>query len=112
MFVDRRALSGEVSLSAMPSCGSPASRRLRSSIGSRRMSSPFHLELVERAEVEHRKPAAIADDGLPVDDAGTDGQSFDRGGGEWETVGEVVAVPAEQADAVPAPVREDAKPRA
>jgi hypothetical protein len=33
----------------------PASRRLRSSTGSRRMSSPFHLEEVERAE--HRSGA-------------------------------------------------------
>jgi hypothetical protein len=36
-----------------------------------------------------------------------DGQSLDRGRGERKAVGEVVAVPAEQLDGAPAPVRED-----
>jgi hypothetical protein len=36
-----------------------------------------------------------------------DGQSLDRGRGERKAVGEVVAVPAEQPDGAPAPVRED-----
>ena len=124
MFVDRRALTGEslverdavVRQPQQP--GQPALAvldRLAPDV------LAVHLEQVKPAEdcsgvgpvpadeVEHRKPAGIADDGLPVDDAGMDGQSLDRGGDEWETVGEVVAVPAEQADAAPAPVREDAE---
>jgi hypothetical protein len=60
-----------------------------------------------RIRFEHCQAVVVADDGLAVDHAWVDGQSLDRGRGERKAVGEVVAVPAEQPDGAPAPVRED-----
>ena len=51
-------------------------------------------------------PGVVADDGLTIDDARADRQSFDRGCGEREAVREVMAVPTKQAHAAPASVRQ------
>jgi hypothetical protein len=58
-------------------------------------------------EIEHRQPVVVADDGLTVDNARSDGQCLDRGGGEREAVTEVIAVASEQANAPAAAVRQD-----
>ena len=59
----------------------PASRPLRSSIGSRRISSPFtssrsnaqriaRVAAVTSDEIEHRKGVVVADDGRAIDHTG------------------------------------------
>ena len=88
---DHGAVAVKCSLRAMPSCGSrrsPASRRIRSSVGSGRMSSPFtsadQRRTGQRAgavavdEIERGKPIVVTDDRLAVDDKRTNGQRLDR----------------------------------
>ena len=60
-------------------------------------------------EIERREPAVVADDGLAIDDAGSNGQRFDRFSGEREAVGEIAAVPRHEPDAPALAVRQDAE---
>ncbi len=74
MFVDRRALTGESLVE-------------RDAV----VRQPQQLGQPALAVLDRLAPDVLAV-GRPVDDAGRDGQSLDRGVDEWETVGEVVAL--------------------
>ena len=60
-------------------------------------------------EVEHRKSAIVAGDGLAIDDAGSNRQRHDSFNGEREAVGEIMAVTGDRPNAAAAPMRQDAE---
>ena len=112
------------SLSAIPSCGSrssPASLRLRSSSGSRRISSPLTssrsnahqnrapIAAVAADRIEHRQAIVVADDGFPVDHTRSDGQSLNRLSGNGKPITEVMAIAGHQSDAAVSAMRQEAE---
>jgi hypothetical protein len=68
-----------------------------------------HVACVIADEIEHRKSIIVANDGLTIDNAGSDGQRLDRFSDERESISKVMPVSRQQLDAATSPMREDAE---
>ena len=81
----------------------------------------IHFQQIERAydrpsvpaeapdQVEHRKPAVVANNRFGVDNTRAHRERSNGFGGEREAIGEIVAIPADQADSAALPIGKDTK---
>jgi hypothetical protein len=61
------------------------------------------------AQVEHRKPAVVAHNRFTIDDTRAHRERSNGFGGEREAIGEIVAIPADQAGGAALPMSKDTK---